>query len=231
MEKGMKVTFSWRLIAAIAGTTAVAGGCLAGCGSSSPTVTVTATPSATSASAPTAGAPQPGTAGLPTGQGTFQIRGSVTEFDSSSSSSSSKQSIALQGTVDGLALTATGTGNGLAEGTVGQGNYCGDFGVVGSSASGTLGGVPFTVTLTGCSVDTNNVLTVTYTGHWGGRAVNVTLTANANSDYTSPGMFQPTLSGTVGTQQVSGTCCVPNFVRASGAPGQTTQISGTITVS
>src|ERR1039458_5845527 len=148
MEKGVKVTFSWRLIAAIAGTTAVAGGCLAGCGSSSPTVTVTATPSATSASAPTAGAAQPGTAGLPTGQGTFQIRGSVTEFDLSSSSSSSKQSIALQGTVDGLALTATGTGNGLAEGTVGQGNYCGDFGVVGRSASGTLGGVPFTVTLT-----------------------------------------------------------------------------------
>jgi hypothetical protein len=222
----MKVKFSWRLAAAIAGTTAVAGGCLAGCGSSSPTVTVTAAPGATSASAPTAGAAQPGTAGLPAGQGTFQIRGSVTEFDPS------RQSIALQGTVDGLALTATGTGNGLpAGGSVGQGNYCGDFGVVGSSASGTLGGVPFTVTLTECSVDSNNVLTVTYTGHWGGRAVNVTLTANANSDYTSPGMFQPTLSGTVGTQQVSGTCCVPNFVRASGAPGQTTQISGTITVS
>ena len=221
----MKVTFSWRLIAAIAGTAAVAGGCLAGCGSSSPTVTVTATPGATSASSSAANTAQPGTAGLPTGQGTFQIRGTVTEFGDS------KQSIALQGTVDGLALTATGIGNGLAEGAVGQGNYCGDFGVVGSSASGTLGGVPFTVTLTGCSVDSNNVLTVTYTGHWGSRAVNVTLTANANSDYTSPGMFQPTLSGTVGTQQVSGTCCVPNFVRASGAPGQTTQISGTITVS
>ena len=227
----MKVTFSWRLIAAIAGTTAVAGGCLAGCGSSSPTVTVTATPGTTSASAPAAGAAQAGAAGLPTGQGTFQIRGSVTEFDSSSSSGSGGQSIALQGTVDGLALTATGTGNGLAEGSVGQGNYCGEFGVVGSSASGTLGGVPFTVTLARCSVDGNNVLTTTYTGHWGSRAVNVTLTANANSDYTSPGAFQPALSGTVGTQQVSGTCCTPDFVRASGAPGQTTQLSGTITVS
>ena len=227
----MKVTFSWRLIAAIAGTAVVAGGCLAGCGSSSPTVTVTATPGTTSASAPAAGAAQAGAAGLPTGQGTFQIRGSVTEFDSSSSSGSGGQSIALQGTVDGLALTATGTGNGLAEGSVGQGNYCGEFGVVGSSASGTLGGVPFTVTLAGGSVDGNNVLTTTYTGHWGSRAVNVTLTANANSDYTSPGAFQPALSGTVGTQQVSGTCCTPDFVRASGAPGQTTQLSGTITVS
>lgn len=226
----MKVTFSWRLIAAIAGTTAVAGGCLAGCGSSSPTVTVTATPGATSASSSAANAAQPGAAGLPTGQGTFQIRGRVTEFESSSSGPGG-QSIALQGTVDGLALTATGTGNGLAEGSVGQGGYCGEFGVVGSSASGTLGGVPFTVTLTACSVDSNNVLTTTYTGHWGSRAVNVTLTANANSDYTSPGAFQPTLSGTVGTQQVSGTCCVPDFVRASGAPGQTTQLSGTITVS
>jgi hypothetical protein len=230
METSMKATFSWRLVAAIAGTTVIAGGCLAGCGSSSPTVTVTAAPGATSASAPTAGAAQPGAAGLPAGQGTFQIRGSVTEFESNSSGPGG-QSIALQGTVDGLALTATGTGNGLAEGSVGQGGYCGEFGVVGSSASGTLGGVPFTVTLTGCSVDSNNVLTATYTGHWGGRAVNVTLTANANSDYTSPGMFQPTLSGTVGTQQVSGTCCVPDFVRASGAPGQTTQLSGTITVS
>ena len=142
----MKVKFSWRLAAAIAGTAAIAGGCLAGCGSSSPTVTVTAAPGATSASAPTAGAAQPGTAGLPAGQGTFQIRGSVTEFDPS------RQSIALQGTVDGLALTATGTGNGLpAGGSVGQGGLLRDFGVVGSSASGTLGGVPFTVTLTECS--------------------------------------------------------------------------------
>ena len=226
----MKVTFSWRLIAAIAATTAVAAGCLAGCGSSSPTVTVTATAGATSASAPTAGAAQPGAAGLPTGQGSFQIRGSVTEFDSSDSTSS-KQSIALQGTVDGLALAATGTGKGLAEGSVGQGGYCGEFGVVGSSASGTLGGVPFTVTLTGCSVDSNNVLTATYTGNWGDRAINVTLAANANADYTSPGTFQPMLSGTVGTQQLSGTCCVPDFMPASGAPGQTTQLSGTITVS
>jgi hypothetical protein len=223
MEKSMKATFSWRLVAAIAGAAAVAGGCLAGCGSSSPTVTVTA--GAASASSPAAGAAQPGAAGLPAGQGTFQIRGSVTQFNDSG------QSIALQGTVDGLALTATGTGNGLAEGSVGQEGYCGEFGAAGSSASGTLGGVPFTVTLAGCSVDSDNMLTATYTGHWGGRAVNVTLTANADSDYTSPGTFQPALSGTVGTQQVSGTCCVPDFVRASGAPGQTTQLSGTITVS
>jgi hypothetical protein len=211
----MKVTFSWRLIAAIAGTTTVAVGCLAGCGSSSPTVTVTAAPGATSA----ANGAQPGTAGLPLGQGTFQIRGSVTEFDPG------RQSIALQGVVDGLALTATGTGNGLpAGGFVGQGGYCGLFGVVGTSASGTLGGVPFTVTETECADEGSDDVTATYTGDWGSRAIIVTLTMNlVSSD--SP----PTLSGTVGTQQVSGT--VPNIVLASGAPGNTAQISGTITVS
>lgn len=214
----MEVTFSWRLIAAIAGTTAVAGGCLAGCGSSSPTATVTVTPGATPASASAANAARPGTAGLPPGQGTFQIRGSVTEFDSS------RQSTAIQGMVDGLALTATGTGNGLlAGGFAGQGNDCGPFGLVGTSANGTLGGVSFTVTLTGCAEDSSYVLTATYTGKWGSRAVNVTLTTNINSN------SQPKLSGTVGTQQVSGT--VPNIVLASGAPDQTSQISGTITVS
>src|ERR1700677_1861817 len=173
MEKGMKVTFSWRLIAAIAGTMAIAGGCLAGCGSSSPTVTVTATATAgaTSASSSSANAARPGTAGLPLAQGTFQIRGSVTEFDDS------KQSMTIQGTVDGLALTATGTGNGLsAGGDVGQGGLCGLFGLTGTSASGTLGGVPFTVTLTGCSTDSNDMVTATYTGDWSGRAVHVALT-------------------------------------------------------
>jgi hypothetical protein len=222
MEKGMKVTFSWRLIAAIAGTTAVAGGCLAGCGSSSPTVTVTETPGATSASSSAANAAQPGTAGLPLAQGTFQIRGSVTEFDDS------KQSTTIQGTVDGLALTATGTGNGLvAIGQVGQAGYCGLFGVTGTSASGTLGGVPFTVTLTDCSTDSNNMVTATYTGDWSGRAVNVALTTPVSNLSGDAGNTE--LSGTVGTRQVSGT--VPNIVLASGAPGKTSQISGTITVS
>jgi hypothetical protein len=218
-EKGMKITLSWRLIAAIAGTTALAGGCLAGCGSSSPTVTVTEAPGATSASAAAATAAQPGTAGLPPGQGTFQIRGTVTEFDPSG------QSITLQGTVDGLAMSATGTGSGLpAGGEVGQDGFCEPFGQAGSSASGTLGGVPFTVKLTGCSDDSSYDLTATYTGDWGSRAVNVTLTTNINSS-NSP----PTLGGTVGTQQVNGT--VPNIVLASGAPGNTAQISGTLTVS
>src|ERR1035438_5695714 len=222
MEKGMKVTFSWRLIAAIAGTTAVAGGCLAGCGSSSPTVTVTATPGATSASSSSANAARPGSAGLPLAQGTFQIRGSVTEFDDS------KQSMTIQGTVDGLALTATGTGNGLsAGGDVGQGGLCGLFGLTGTSASGTLGGVPFTVTLTGCSTDSNDMVTATYTADWSGRAVNVALPTDVSNLSGDAGNTE--LSGTVGTQQVSGT--VPNIVLASGAPGKTSQISGTITVS
>lgn len=215
----MKITFSWRLIAAVAGTMALAGGCLAGCGSSSPTVTVTVAPGATSASAPAANAAQPGTAGLPPGQGTFQIRGTVTEFDPG------RQSITLLGTVDGLALSATGTGSGLpAGGFVGQHGFCPPFGQAGSSASGTLGGVPFTVTLRGCSEDSSYNLTATYTGDWGSRAVDVTLTTNINSSSS-----QPTLGGAVGTQHVSGT--VPNIVLASGAPGNTAQISGTLTVS
>jgi hypothetical protein len=218
MEKGMKVTLSWRLIAAIAGTTAVAGGCLVGCGSSSPTVTVTATPGTTSA----ANAAQPGTAGLSPGQGTFQIHGSITQFDNS------KQSITIQGTVGGLALTATGTGNGLSPGgDVGQGGLCGLFGLTGTSASGTLGGVPFTVTLQGCSTDSNNNVTATYTGNWGSRAINVALTTSVSNLSGNAGNTQ--LSGTIGSQQVNGT--VPNIVLASGAPGQTSQISGTITVS
>ncbi len=214
----MKVTLSWRLLAAIAGTTAVAVGCLAGCGSSSPAVTVTVGPG-TTASASAASGTQPGTAGLPPGQGTFQIQGTVTEFDPG------RQSITLQGTVDGLALSATGTGSGTpAGGFVGQDGFCEPFGQAGSSASGTLGGVPFTVTLAGCSEDSSYDLTATYTGDWGSRAVNVTLTTNINSSSSTP-----TLGGTVGTQQVSGS--VPDIVLASDAPGQTSQISGTITVS
>jgi hypothetical protein len=164
------------------------------------------------------GGSQPGAAGLPLGQGTFQVQGTVTEFDAS------RQAIALQGTVDGLALTATGTGNGLSGGGfAGQGGYCGPIGVVGSSASGTLGGVPFTVKLTGCTGGSSGTLTVIYTGTWGSRTVSLTLTTDEN------GGSPPTLSGTVGTQQVSGT--VPVVASASGAPGQTSQVNGTITVS
>jgi len=221
----MKVAFSWRLIAAIASTTAVAGVCLAGCGSSSPTVTVTVGPGAASASAPASAAAtaQPGAAGLPPGQGSFQFHGSVTEFDGST------QSTTIQGTVDGLALTATGTGNGLSGGGfTGQNGDCGLFGLTGTSASGTLGGVPFNVTLTGCSTDSNDMVTATYTGDWSGRAVNVALTTSVSNTSTEiDGTTQ--LTGTVGAQQVSGT--VPNIVLASGAPGNTSQISGTITVS
>ena len=163
---------------------------------------------------------QPGLAGLPLGQGTFQIRGTVTEFDPVN------QSIELQGTVDGLALTATAKGNGLAAGGFnGQGGYCGTLGLVGSSASGALGGVPFTITLTGCSGDNSSAMnTATYTGTWGSRAVDLTLTTNDDSqDFAST-----TLSGTIGSQQVSG---VPAIVPASGAPGLTATVSGTITVS
>lgn len=200
------------------GTYTANGGGTAPFGASGAPATQTAGAAAGSTAASSAG--QPGLAGLPLGQGTFQIRGTVTEFDPSN------QSIELQGTVDGLALTATATGNGLAAGGfTGQGGYCGTLGLVGSSASGTLGGVPFTITLTGCSGDNSNGMnTATYTGTWGSRAVNLMLTTNDDSeDFSST-----TLSGTIGTQQVSG---VPGIVPASGAPGQTAQVSGTITVS
>jgi hypothetical protein len=90
-----------------------------------------------------------------------------------------------------------------------------------------LGGVPFTVKLSNCTSDSSYNLTATYTGNWGSRPVNVTLTENLQSEENGPST-PPTLSGTVGSQQVSG---VPNIVSASGAPGQTSQISDTITVS
>jgi hypothetical protein len=223
------MTVGWRLVA-IAGTAVIAGGSLAGCGSSSPTVTVTAAPGASSASAadtasaassaPAGG--QPGAAGLPPGQGTFQISRTVTQFDPTT------QSASIQGTVDGLSLTATGAGSGvLAGGESGQGNDCWPMGVVGSSATGTLGGVPFTVKLTGCTADSNNALTVTYTGNWGSRAVNVTLTDNLKSD--ENGGSNTTIGGTIGTQNVGGT------VNASLTQGFATdspaQFTGTITVS
>jgi hypothetical protein len=89
--------------------------------------------------------------------------------------------------------------------------------------SGTLGGVPFTVTLTGCTADSTGTLTATYAGTWGSRPISLTLTADEN------GGSPPALGGTVGAQQVSGT--VPDIVPASGAPGQTSQVSGTISVS
>lgn len=211
-----------RRLVAIAGATAIAGGSLAGCGSSSPTVTVTMAPGATLASAPAPTTAQPGAAGLPPGQGTFQIQRTVTEFDPST------QSAAIKGTVDGLPLTATGAGSGvLAGGESGQGNDCWPLGVVGSSATGTLGGVPFTVTLTGCSEDSNYALTGTYTGNWGSRAVNVTLTDNLRSD--ENGGSDSTLGGTIGTQNVSGT--VNASLTQGFATDSAAQITGTITVS
>jgi hypothetical protein len=198
----------------------------AGSGATVPLIATGTSAAATAGTAATAAAgsagAQPGAAGLPLGQGTFQIRGTVTEFDPS------KQSIALQGTVDGLALTATATGNGLAGGGfAGQDGYCGPFGLVGSTASGTLGGVPFTVTLSNCTSDSSYNLTATYTGDWGSRPVNVTLTENLQSEENGPST-PPALSGTIGSQQVSG---APDIVTASGAPGQTAQVSGALTVS
>jgi hypothetical protein len=71
------------------------------------------------------------------------------------------------------------------------------------------------------------MVTATYTGDWSGRAINVALTGNVDDISGQSGATQ--LSGTVGNQPVSGT--VPSIVLASGAPGKTSQISGTVTVS
>src|ERR1022692_3127306 len=118
--------FSGRL-AAFATTAAIAGGCLAGCGSSpspSPSPSSSSSPSSSAAGAGS----QPGQAGLPPGQGSFAIHSSTTQFNSA------QQGItgSMEGEVDGLALTAVGHGSGgVAGGFAGQGGYCGSFGMVG----------------------------------------------------------------------------------------------------
>ena len=205
----MTAGFSWRLVAAMAGTTAVAGACLAGCGASSPT------------------AAQPGAAGLPPGQGEISIQINTTEFDSS------KQSAAIKGAIDGLTLTATGNGTGIDPAKyTDQGGWCGPLGTTGSSASGTLGGVPFTVTLTSCDSSGNPQFYGTYTGDWGGRRVDLTVGAfgglgSPNSgEFGGDGSTPVTLKGTIGSQDVTATGEAPRDF----APQQMNRI-GSITVS
>lgn len=188
--------FSGRL-AAFAATAVVASGCLAGCGSSSPA----------------ADAAQPGKAGLTPGQGTISIQSKTTEFDAS------KQSAAIHGVVDGLALTATGNGTDTPEAPNGRG-WCGRLGTLGSSVSGMLGGVPFTVTLTSCDISHDPEALGTYTGDWGGRRVNLTITA-----FFGIGSDVITVHGTVGSQHVTAKPEVPDATQG------TNQITGTITVS
>ena len=94
--------------------------------------------------------------------------------------------------MDGLPLSATGTGGGDIN--------CGGLGTTGSSASGTLGGIPFTVKLATCDATDSFHDVGTYTGQWGGKPVNVTVTvANEQSTPTT------TVTGTVGSQNVTGT--------------------------
>lgn len=201
----MRLTLSVRP-AALAAVAAVVGGCLAGCGSSSP-----AGP-----------ASQPGQAGLPSGHGSFSIQSSTTGFNSSQQSSTGQ----IQGEVDGLALTATGTGTSTGQ----QGCF---FGTLGSSASGTLGGVPFTIKLTACDLSSDDSkVSGTYTGQWGGRPVDITVTENLASDQARNGNGDmgtdlPTLSGTVGSQKVTSNVTMPQTFATAGA----NQLTGSITVS
>lgn len=218
--------FTGRL-AAFAATAAIASGCLAGCGSSTPS----STPQSSSSSAAGAGS-QPGQAGLPRGQGSFAIHSSTTQFNSA------QQGItgSMQGQVDDLALTAVGHGSGgVAGGFAGQGGYCGTFGMVGTTtASGTLGGVPFTIQLASCQASQNgSTLSITYTGDWGGRSINVVVTENLASDEArngndgGMGTDLPTFAGTIGSQTVSGSVTMPETFATAG----TNQLTGSITVS
>ena len=128
--------------------------------------------------------------------------------------------------MDGLALTATSTGN-PAEG---EGCF---FGTLGSSASGTLGGVPFTVQLTSCDVSQDNShVNGTYTGNWGERQVKITVTEDLASDEARNGTSDmvadlPTFSGTIGSQNVTGGVTMPQTMATAG----TNQLTGSITVS
>jgi hypothetical protein len=152
---------------------------------------------------------QPGKAGLPPGQGQFTIQSATTAFNSSQQSTTGK----TEGEVDGLALTAASMGNPAA----GQGCF---FGTLGSSASGTLGGVPFTAQLASCDVSSDNSHVYgTHTGNWGGRPVN-----NGSSDL---GTDLPTFSGTIGSQKVTGSVTMPQTMATAG----TSQLTGSIIVS
>lgn len=197
--------------ASVVAIVVIAGGCLAGCGSSSSAGSVPQGPGSSSAAA-----------GLPPGQGGFSIQSSTTAFNSGHQSTTGQ----IQGELDGLALTATSAGDPTEE----EGCF---FGTRGSSASGTLGGVPFTVQLTSCDVSQDNShVSGTYTGEWGGRPVSITVTEDLASDQARNGSSDmgtdlPTFSGTVGSQKVTGGVTMPQAF----ATGDPNQITGSITVS
>jgi hypothetical protein len=78
------------------------------------------------------------TAELPPGQGSFSIQSSTTAFNPSHQSTAGS----IQGVVDGLPLTAAGIGT-----STGPEVQC-FFGTLDSSASGTLGGIQITGSIT-----------------------------------------------------------------------------------
>lgn len=223
LSKVTRMLFSRRL-AAFAATAAIASGSLAACGSPS------SSSSPPSSSVAGAGS-EPGQAGLPPGQGGFAIHSSTTQFNSA------QQGIAgsMEGVVDGLTLTAVGTGSGgVAGGFSGQGGFCAPFGMVGTSASGRLGGVPFTVHLTSCQASSDgSTVTGTYTGEWGSRSINVTVTENLASDQArngndgGMGTDLPTFAGTIGSQNITGSVTMPETFATQGP----NQVTGSITVS
>jgi hypothetical protein len=132
----------------------------------------------------------------------------------------------FHGTVDGLSLTGTGSVD-----LAGR-PYCA--GWPGSTATGTLGGTAFHVQLKGCSQLTAGfegsppVFSQTYTGTWGALPVQVT----GKLTLENPSLL--TLTGTIGTQEVSATInltpgTLPGDPGTSGDTPNT--ISGTMTVS
>ena len=123
---------------------------------------------------------------------------------------------------------------GVPGGFAGQGNDCSPFGTPGTSASGTLSGVSFTIKLASCQASQDgSTVTATYTGDWGSRSVNVAVSDNVASDEARNGnngiggTFLPTFTGTIGSQNVSGSVTMPDPFATSGP----NQVTGSITVS
>ncbi len=152
---------------------------------------------------------------LPSGQGRISIQTTSTIEPTDMALTNQ-----VSGIVDGLPLTGTAT---LSPD---WNDYC--FGSNGSTATGTLGGIPFTVTMT-CGPPGS--YKATYTGEWGGRAINMASTSAINWNTLST---STTLTGTIGSQHVTATVvsAAGNASSSASPPGGViNQVTGTITVS
>lgn len=180
---------------------------LAGCGSSS------SPPFATSSSAgsvPQGQESANAAAKLPSGQGQISLQ----TYGTVGPTGGPDAGQIVTGTVDGLPLTARGI---LSDD---WSDFC--FGNNGSTATGTLGGISFNVTLAcGAGAGGEGPYVQTFTGEWGGQPISVTATSTISADGTTT---TTTLSGTIGSQQVTAT-----VLSSEGTAHN--QVTGTMTVS